>query len=849
MKRELPTRGACFHFDALCRAGLSTVAILLSVFSSVNNHAESSKLNINIDSQPANTALMQFADQTKVQITFSPGVVARVISPGVSGLYSLSAALDALLKGTNLVYQFTDKNTVVINRLKSAAVQQSANGKRVDGLMDTTGITVDRLKIEEMIVTDSQQGVDVDLQGEAISITVMATEEIERKSIVSMSDYLSFFPSVTYLNFGTSWNQVTMRGLGVNLADQATVSTYFGEVPLTLPFSLGISTDLKLVDMERVEVLRGPHGTIYGSGSMGGTVRNVPVAPNLKKFEGKVDLGYSMTDDAGGSNNKTVGVLNVPLVEDKLALRLVGYRYDNAGYVDLVSTPEMESIAAESGTSVKIKEDTASRVFTGARASLLWRKSENFSLSFLYTTQKLHEDGYVDLNPPLGGYRRSELDVGFDPFKRDDTDILNLVLRYNMGWGDLLVSATGIDGTYTSMASSSFMDSWASDLDDTIDKKGSVQEVRLTSRLPGNFQFLAGFFHEDHKRTRTYDQIWFGNQSSFVNANLGADRNFWRSMEKNDFTQFAFFGEWSYTFNPQWELTLGGRWFEYERRDSKNSFNLGYSSNSDLSTTERDSTWKANIEYTPNEDAMIYARWARGFRIGRGQALPPVEVCDVDGDGNLDFTNAALIDRVDSDSITNYEIGAKLTFQDQRLAVNTALYNIEWKNVPVSIESTTDICRFRRVSVNGGDARLMGIESEMFFYPTPEFQLSLSISYADNTYVTGSRVTGKGNRLPLSSRWVSSVAAQYNFDIAGYKAFVRSDYGYRDEFFQNTIGYVVLDAYRKLDMRAGIKLDDFGIELFGTNLTREDPVTAVWDPNWGFRLPPRVIGVNVSYEF
>ncbi len=848
MRCKLPINRAHFDFCALYSAGLSAAVILVVIFWSVNNHAEVIKLDIDIDSQPADAALMKFADQTKLQITFSPDVVVGVISPGARGLYSLSAALGALLKGTGLVYQFTDKNTVVINRLKRSA-PRAVSGKLADGMMDMTEVTVGRTGIEELVVTDSQQGIDVDLQDEAVSITVMVTEEIERKSIVSMADYLGFFPSITYLNFGTSWNQVTMRGLGVNLVDQATVSTYFGEVPLTLPFSLGISTDLKLVDMERVEVLRGPHGTIYGNGPMGGTVRNVPVAPNLGKFEGKLDLGYSVTDNSGGSNNKAVGIVNLPLIKDELALRLVGYRHDNAGYVDLVSTPEMESLAAETGTSVNVREDTAGLVFTGARASLLWQKSENFSLSFLYTTQKLHEDGYVDLNPPLGGYRRSELDVGFDPFKRDDTDIVNLVLKYNMGWGRFLISATEIEGTYTSRASSSFMDYWASDLDDTIDKKGSVQEIRLTSELPGNFQFLAGLFHEDHRRTRSYNQTWFGSQSSFIDANLGTDRNFWNSLEKNDFSQWAFFGELAYKITPEWELMVGGRWFDYDRRDGKSSVNLGYSSDSNLDTVESDSTWKTNLAYTPNEDTMIYARWAQGFRIGRGQSLPPDEVCDVDGDGKLDFTNATLVNRVDSDSINNYEIGAKLTFQDQRLAVNTALYNIEWKDVPVSIEATTDICRFRRVSVNGGDARLRGIESEVYFYPTPAFQLSLSLSYADNKYVSGSSVTVKNSRLPLSSKWVGSVAAQYNFDVAGYKAFLRSDYGYRDEFFQNNIGYIVLDAYRKLDMRAGIKFDDFSVELYGTNLTREDPLTAVWDPNWGYRLPPRVIGVNLSYEF
>ena len=159
------------------------------------------------------------------------------------------------------------------------------------------------------------------------------------------------------------------------------MSTYFGEVPLTSPVGVGSSTDMKMVDLERVEVLKGPQGTLYGSGSIGGTVRNIPVAPKLDTFEGKLNVGYSAMSHSNDDNHKLEGVLNIPLIEDTLALRAVAYRFDTGGYIDRISTPEIEAIAANVGTTVNTEKDLGAHTYTGGRASLLWQSNDRLNFN------------------------------------------------------------------------------------------------------------------------------------------------------------------------------------------------------------------------------------------------------------------------------------------------------------------------------------------------------------------------------------------------------------------------------------------------------------------------------------
>ena len=158
-----------------------------------------------------------------------------------------------------------------------------------------------------------------------------------------------------------------------------------------------------------------------------------------------------------------------------------------------------------------------------------------------------------------------------------------------------------------------------------------------------------------------------------------------------DYEQKAIFGEVSYQFDEQWQLTVGGRYFDYDRVDTS-TFRTeaafgGSALNSEEDLGETGDNFKANLSYTPNEDTLIYLQWSEGFRLGQGQSAPPPS-CDTDNNGKLDFTEGDITNRVEADTTENFELGGKFTLLDNRLTLNTALFRIDWSNLPVSITNT-----------------------------------------------------------------------------------------------------------------------------------------------------------------
>ena len=436
------------HCLARVKRWMALLACISFSIAVTANHSEEKIFTFDIPSLAVQEALGRLAQQTGHPLLFSHELVELRYSSAVKGEYTVQAALAQLLKGTHLSGRLTERGVIIIadpNAKRKSLGENSGMNTRKKLLASTIAFFVgtggasdvlgqdgvagqgekegSRFLMEEVVVTANKR--EQGLQDIAMSITAIGAEEIERKSLVGMGDYLSFVPNVSLLEMGSGWSQIVIRGVGISLLEQSTVSSYLGEVPLTNSSRFGFSTDIKLVDIERIEVLRGPQGTLYGSGALGGTVRNIPQAVNLGEMEGKIDLGYSSTSGAEDDNNKLVGMVNLPLIEDKLGFRASLYRYDNAGYIDLVSTPEKEALALETGTSVAVSGDTGGHTYTGGRASVLWQASDDLSVALMYAKQEIEEDGLPDLNINLGGYQISHLALtgsAEKEFRDDDVD-------------------------------------------------------------------------------------------------------------------------------------------------------------------------------------------------------------------------------------------------------------------------------------------------------------------------------------------------------------------------------------------------------------------------------------------
>ncbi len=300
--------------------------------------------------------------------------------------------------------------------------------------------------IEEVIVSASKRG-DVSVMDIPASISVASGDLISKRGMVGMDDFLRSLPSTNFLDRGAGRNGIIMRGVTASPQDDIAVGVYIDETPVAGMGSLGGGNpDLKYVDMQRIEVLRGPQGTLYGDGSIAGTVRVIPNAPDLSGFSAEIAGSASSTADLGGQNTMLRGVLNLPVVEDKFAIRVVGYDYDNSGYYKNIAGDN--AAKATRGRRVRwccYQRSQQVMISTlGGRITALWQVSEDFDVTLSHMTQDIDQSGIPESMLALGGKNRA-------PFQRQDgsgealtidLDVTNLKMNLDMGSYELFSSTS-----------------------------------------------------------------------------------------------------------------------------------------------------------------------------------------------------------------------------------------------------------------------------------------------------------------------------------------------------------------------------------------------------------------------
>ncbi|TQV66982.1 TonB-dependent receptor [Exilibacterium tricleocarpae] len=835
--------------------------------------------------QSVETALEALATQVGVLLLFPYDPVLSVDANAVKGVYSVRQALDILLQGTGLSGDLTEGGVITVSHARSDRnLGKPMNSKKTkksffSGLTalfaaiaaanQAAGQNTENtgLLIEEIVVTAQKR--EQSLQDTAMSVSALGTTEIERRNLVSMDDYLSTIPGVNVAAEGVGINRITIRGVRASGSEDSTVGVFFGEVPLNTVIN-GSAVDMKMVDLNRVEILRGPQGTLFGSGSMSGAVRSIPEAPNLERLEGSLEAGFSSTAESGGSNNETVGVLNLPLIQDKLALRMVAYRFDNSGFIDNVAASDPDAIAfAETfGVDLITESGIGSSEYTGGRVSMLWKPTDALAVTFIQAWQELEQnEGFQNVNLDLDDYQAKPVQIGSlnggDQFRDDEIQLSSLVIEYDFGWGTLLSSTSKTSGgglKAVDLASGALGLALVQVTDE--DRDLFAQEVRFVSSWDSPFQLLAGVYYEEVEQVLDSDAPWYGDLDAIgipFGGGLGTDPNdvfHEDSVFTND--QTAVFSELSYQLNEQFKVTVGGRWFDYERRENVlQSGALGSGIREDQRASEKDISFKSNLSYTPTDDLLFYAQWAQGFRIGAPVTPAPAATCDrFDAAGNpgpdgfLDGTNITIDnDSVEPDELDNYELGAKFSLLNERLQTRLALYRIDWTGLPVSVRATPD-CGFS-VLANAGEARIEGVELELSYYITDNWKFDLGLSSSEAELTQDSSLGEKGTRLPGAPELNASLGLEFSFKLAGNAAFARANYAYVDKY-RDDIGARFTEAggYHKLDTRAGVSLNAVDVSLYATNLLNENALTSVvGDPTLAFQMRPRTIGVDVKYLF
>ncbi|MEO7135215.1 MAG: TonB-dependent receptor [Vicinamibacterales bacterium] len=706
---------------------------------------------------------------------------------------------------------------------------------------------------DEIVVTANKLKAQT-LQDVPASIRVLTADTLEDANIQEFEDYVRMVPGLTFKDQGPGEKTIVTRGLVSTGA--ATTALYFGETNVTAfndGEGGGRNVDFKLFDLERIEVLRGPQGTQYGASALGGVIRLLPAKPNLKTIKAGVEGQYSHTR-FGGNNYELNGFLDIPLVNDVLGIRLVGWHVNNSGFIDNIRLDNKN-----------INDEQT----TGGRVTLLFKPTDDFKVTALAMIQnqdigdgtRFNRVGDAALTFPGETPFVVEGDLQVTDFtvnnRVDDPRIFSLTGDYSFSWGNIVATTNyyqrditfNFDSTPILLffgvpikAVSSFPE----------DRRTWSNELRFSSRFDGPFQLLAGLYYQKERIKSSSDVFTVGddgiiNEPSASVLSIVRDRRF---KEK------AIFGELSYDITPQWNVTVGARYASFDFVTDENALVPFFGPPTGPAPTKRggDSSFikKFNTSYELTDDFTIYATASEGFRRGG---------LNLNAFGSL----FDIPETFGSDSLWNYEIGAKTNWLNDQLTVNATLYTLRWSDIQLEAVSELGGIEF---FANAGKATVDGIELEISARPTRGLELSSAIGYSDARLTEDAPPLNfpplptegrKGDRLNNVPKWTASFSAQYTWPVVGnVNALARGDVTYTGSSDTRIAGdrdpfNVRLKSYTIANLKLGLETDLWSLSMFADNVfderTRNDAINEVTNILAFFTTRPRTMGVRAGYRF
>jgi iron complex outermembrane receptor protein len=760
--------------------------------------------------------------------------------------------------------------------------------------------TTEDTGLEEITVTAEK--FKSTIQNTPISISALSGDQLAAAGLVRIEDIAHEIPGLSMRSAGPGLTEYEARGLASNGGAAPTVGFYLDEIPLSPPAlsqSGKVVIDPDLYDVERVEVLRGPQGTLYGSGSMGGTIKVITNQPKLGVFEGSVQGTGSYTDGGGGNYGGNL-MLNLP-IGDTLALRVVLSDQYRSGWIDNITvSPFPMSLASPVQGNVlaapvtNIYHNANDERLASARLSLLYKPSDDLSILVTAFDQSLHLGGYDLLDgSPDSAVPSRVYDAHYEAYPlregvRDDISIFGLTVNANVGFADL-TSATAYWsrlGVQTQDASESiyysnriapatpgapftagapFVPVVYSERDPAHQLS---QEIRLTSHDEGNLHWVGGVFYSE------LHSVWNEIGESPLNATPAVpDGSYFISWNPYTVKQTALFADGSFKITDQWKLSAGVRWYTY--KSEQNEFSWGLDGPNltppatSLVTTASDRGFnpRINLSYAPTQDLTTYATVSKGFRPGGANQILPPGLCG--NSGTLKFG---------PDSAWNYEIGEKAKLFDNWLTINSDIYYIKWTGVQQVI---TLPCGYQYYN-NAGNGRSFGPELEVNAKLTTELTASLSAAYTDakitnpnaayTSFLTnivtfpdgvthpcnaGSSCTAPimnvvKDTASLSLTYATTVMSDYQFTARIADSFIGSSYDVAYYFAYK------LPSYNLANARVGLGRDSWSADLFVDNLTNKVALMTANNTSFQFNIPqvvryttnqPRTVGVQVNYKF
>ena len=790
--------------------------------------------------------------------------------------------------------------------LRRRAVATSVTAGVLWALYGSSAAAADE-SLAEVIVTATRHPVSA--QDVPASITAVSGQSLEVAGIKDIAGLAHSISGVNYVDKGpyggTTGSTLVIRGLNSeDTSNLAFPSQIVGPVAIYVD-ETALFANIRLLDLDHAEVLRGPQGTLYGSGSLGGTIRFVQNAPDPKAFDAKAEVGVSDTTHTHASNQDASGMLNLPISET-FAVRLNAGLTNQAGFINQPNlyVRDARGVPAPSNPNDLFSAPETSRqngtnnyAYRNARIAALWKPNADFHAQLSYFYQKASGNGYPYDAPFYGLDSLSSLDTLRETTK-DTVDLVALTVDYDLGFATLTSATSGarhlnatVDDGTTVYQTFPFYTAYYGGNPRAIfprmtglEDKLLTQELRLASKAHGTLDWVAGIFFNDQK-TSVVDEESYPGYNDFFNActpiygagsvqcgageygpanGLGiingvpapTDRAYVANFQTR-FKDLALFGEVTWNITSAFSVTGGSRVFKQTLEQSQQIGLLfdgpDYVTNGSVNAQWRRALWKVNTSYKLDSSNLIYATWSQGFRRGSANALPATEAVN-------NYVTPPGLTKVNPDTANNYEIGIKGTL-DNRYRYSAAIYDVLWKNIQQSANLTP---LQLTGALNVGDGYSRGMESEFSAVITDHIAAQLGYTYDETKLTSLSALAVSslfspptvGSQLPGTPKNNVSVNLEYgHINLANGELRFAADGHYQSSLIPNISATVPsVPGVTMFDARASFARDQWIFTLYADNVTNRLGINSYTDPGVYGRAyaaivsRPRTVGLTVAYS-
>ena len=811
----------------------------------------------------------------------------------------------------------TDSEFNFLYRKRSLSLAISA------ALTSATAVEAQENRLEEIIITSTKR--ELNLQDTPLSVTAITNADLTLLRLKTFSDYVGQIPNISLSERQPGANSVIMRGCaaqGLSFSDSATTSVYLDEQPIT---SAGYNPDPRLIDIQRVEALAGPQGTLFGDASQCGTLRIITNKPDTTASDGWVDFtGSSLTD--GGNSTDVSAMVNIPLLDNRAALRIVGFRADEAGFIDNIASP---SPGQTFNNANLVDDDVNSSSFYGGRVGFRYGLDDQWTLDLSGIYQYYELDGFADASLNKQQYADTSIFPTFGSREQarftedsweDEWYQLALTLEGDLDVGNVVLNASYFDRDssyfadstaylqnfqqlgdyfrsnpyYASMTIYDFGgDPKANDYDARETTSWSL-EARYATPTDGRWSAIVGGFYSH----REVDEIFIANVDGFTDSAAFAyinyagyyafgisktnSNNWYSGTYDSDLDQSAIFGEVSVDLTENFSITAGGRYYNVDNdyvvlNGSMIGLNGGppncavdycYAPGDLGKSDESGFVPKVNLSYRAGEQ-LLFATYSEGFRRGGANSARPQSVYGAPSD--LFADPAGTLFEYESDTIENWEIGAKTQWFDDQLRLNFSFYRMTWDNIQVQAEDPQPLLYTLGI-VNFPEAEIDGAEAWLNWAPSDNWKFDLTLGINDGEIpstqtlfagTAGAIPVAGGTELPIVPDVKGSLHATYSFSetLFGANPYMLASYSYTGESVNSLSGIesssfafpvMTQDSWSVVDVQAGLETDDWTLSVYIDNLFDEE-AELFYNNRWAQqRLSanwPRTIGVNFRYNF